>query len=98
MNFKIEFHPEAKKEFDSLDGSLKKPVLKQIKKLQTSPFLGKELGNKHAMDLSGYRKMYCCNKKVRIVYKIVDNKLVVFIVAIGGRNNLHAYKTAYDRI
>ena len=57
MEYQIKFHPEASKEFCSLDGSIKKLVKKQIDKLKISPFLGEELGNKNGYDLTGYRKM-----------------------------------------
>ncbi|MDY5049558.1 MAG: hypothetical protein SPF11_08465 [Treponema porcinum] len=40
MEYKIEFHPAALKEFCELDGSIKKLVKKQLDKLKTSPFLG----------------------------------------------------------
>ena len=46
--YEIKFHPEALKEFCKLDGSVKILVKKQIEKLQKSPFLGEELGNKLA--------------------------------------------------
>ncbi len=63
MEYKIEFHPAALKEFCDLDGSIKKLVKKQLDKLKTSPFLGEELGNKNGYDLTGYRKMYACKNK-----------------------------------
>lgn len=38
--YKIQFHPEALKEFCQLDGSVKVLVKKQLEKLQKSPLLG----------------------------------------------------------
>lgn len=88
----------ALQEFCSLDGSVKKLVKKQLDKLKTSPLLGEELGNKNSYDLTGYRKMYACKKQIRIVYSVVENVLLVNIIAIGKREELEVYKTASERV
>ena len=96
--YEIKFHPEALKEFCKLDGSVKILVKKQIEKLQKSPFLGEELGNKNGYDLSGYRKMYVNKKQIRIVYSIKDEILVINIIAIGKREDMEVYANASNRI
>jgi len=58
-------------------------IAKQFKKLSTSPQLGDLLGNKNGYDLSGCRKLYVDKKKIRIVYKIIDNQIVVEVISIG---------------
>ena len=98
MEFEIKFHPAALKEFCELDGSIKKLVKKQLDKLKTSPFLGEELGNKNGYDLTGYRKMYACKKQIRIVYSVVENILLVNIIAIGKREDMKVYSTAAERV
>lgn len=97
MEYEIKFHPKALKEFCALDGSVKKLVKKQLDKLKSSPYLGEELGNKNGYDLSGYRKMYVCKKQVRIVYSIVENVLLVKIIAIGKREDMEVYANASMR-
>ena len=98
MKYEIKFHPMALQELCSLDGSVKKLVKKQLDKLKTSPLLGEELGNKNGYDLTGYRKMYACKKQIRIVYSVVENVLLVNIIAIGKREDLEVYKTASERV
>lgn len=98
MKFKIIFHPDAAREISGLDNQQKLLVLKQIKKLSLTPATGKKLGNKQGLDLTGYRKMYADRKKIRIVYKIVEKKILVQIIAIGKRDNMKAYKKAANRI
>lgn len=88
----------ALQEFCSLDGSVKKLVKKQLDKSKTSPLLGEELGNKNGYDLTGYRKMYACKKQIRIVYSVVENVLLVNIIAIGKREEMEVYKTASERV
>ena len=97
MEYQIKFHPAALQEFCKLDGSIKKLVKKQLDKLKKSPLLGEELGNKNGYDLTGYRKMYACKKQIRIVYSVVENILLVNIIAIGKREDMEVYSTAAER-
>jgi len=98
MKFKIIFHPDAAREISELDNRQKILVLKQIKKLALTPGSGKQLGNKQGLVLSGYRKMYADQKKIRIVYKIVEKKILIQIIAIGKRDNMKVYKKVANRI
>jgi mRNA interferase RelE/StbE len=45
QTWKIEIIPEAREDFDRLDGSVKKIVLKQLIKLEQNPEYGNPLGN-----------------------------------------------------
>ena len=49
------------------------------------------------MNLSGLRKLYVAKKQVRIVYEIVNNILVVKVIAIGKRENMEVYQEAERR-
>ncbi len=89
---------DAADDFRRLDGSLKKPVAKQLKKLATAPLLGEHLGNTAGLDLTGYYKLYAAKKTVRIVYRILEQEVIVDVVAIGKREDLAVYQTALKRI
>ncbi len=97
MSYKVNFHEDAKRDLDSMDGRVKKLVLKQIVKIKDNPYLGVILGNIGGMDLTGYRKTYADNKKIRIVYKIIKEKVIVYIFAIGKREKEEVYKKALKR-
>jgi mRNA interferase RelE/StbE len=97
MNYKIRFHIDAKKELDDLDGSVRLIVLRQIKKLETKPLLGEALGNIGGLDLTGFRKMYADRKKIRIVYRIFEEEVEVFIIAINKREKSKVYEIATKR-
>ena len=98
MNYKVLFHIEAKKELDNLDGSVKLLVLKQIKKLIKNPQLGEALGNKAGIDLSGYRKIYVNKKQIRIIYKIIEEKIEVFVISINKRDKMKVYEISAKRL
>jgi mRNA interferase RelE/StbE len=98
MTYKILFHPAAAREVADLDNRVRLLVLKQIKKLSLTPGLGNELGSKQGIDLTGYRKLYADKKKIRIVYKIIDEQILVQVISVGKRENLKVYKNAAKRI
>ena len=49
------------------------------------------------MNLTGLRKMYVAKKQVRIVYEIVENIVIVKVLAIGKREDMKVYKEAEER-
>ena len=98
MTYKVEFHTKAMQELKNLDGSFKLMVLKQIKKIMNNPEIGQLLGNKAGLDLTGYRKIYVNKKKIRIVYKLIENQLIIYIISIGTRDKGNVYEEANKRI
>lgn len=98
MSYSVKFHPDAEKEFLELDKGVRERVAKQLVKITTHPELGERLGNRNGIDLSGYRKMYAEKKKIRIVYEVVEDEIVIYIMAIGERDDMTVYKTALKRL
>lgn len=83
MKFTVLLIQEAKRDFEKLDGSVKKQILNKLILLEANPFLGKPLGNRAGMDLTGYYKLYAHRKKIRIVYEIKDETLIIRVISIG---------------
>lgn len=99
MVYKIEFIPDAENDLENLDKSLKKEAGKKIDALSENPFLGKPLGNKLGIDLTGFYKLYFHKKKYRIVYRILrDYVEVVEIFGIGKRDKEEIYKLVARRL
>jgi mRNA interferase RelE/StbE len=90
--YRILLHPAALLELRSLDGSVRAVAAKQIAKLAKYPFLGDPLGNKHGYDLTGCRNMYADRKRIRIVYSIVEDLVLVKIIAIGRSADNEVYR------
>ena len=96
---KIQFIPEAVKDYKSLDGSVKKLVNEKIDKLKENPFLGEALGNKNGIDLTGYYKIYVAKKSYRIVYRIEKNEIeIIEVWGIGKRDKMEIYENIGKRI
>ena len=98
MAYKIEFLPDAAKDFELLDGSMKRLAAKQIEKIAERPELGESLGRRMGIDLTGYRKTYFGKKNYRIVYEILRRKLVVLIIGIGKRERAEIYREVATRV
>jgi mRNA-degrading endonuclease RelE of RelBE toxin-antitoxin system len=98
LNYKVLLQAAAADDFRSLDGSVKKIVAKQLKKLETSPRLGEPLGNICGLDLTGYYKMYAVHKSIRIVCRIIEQEVVVEVIGIGKRADFEVYVEAAKRL
>ena len=96
--YAIKTHPLVEEDLKSFDHSLVILIFKKLAQLQHSPLLGQPLGNKNNLDLSGYYKTYVAKKQIRIVYKIIDDDLVVYVVTIGKREEMEVYKEAVKRV
>jgi mRNA interferase RelE/StbE len=66
--WKVELTLEAQADFNRLEGSVRKQVLKQLVKLELDPKYGNPLGNKAGINLEGYFKLYADKKRIRIIY------------------------------
>jgi len=95
--YKIIYHPLVEEDLKQLNNSIRIEVFKKLEKIKISPELGQPLGNKNNMNLSGLRKIYVAKKQVRIVYEIIDDVLVVKIIAVGKREGMKVYKEAENR-
>lgn len=99
MAYRVEFLPDAEKDFDTLDGSIREEVAKKIDGLADNTFLGKPLGKKYGLDLTGFYKLYVAKKKYRVVYRLIGKHIeVIEIVGIGKRDKEEAYKLVARRL
>lgn len=96
--YSVEYHPALEEDLKELGHSTAQLVFKKLKKIAENPVIGVDLGNKANMNLTGYKKVYVDKKRVRIVYKIVEEKIVVYVVAVGKRDDMEVYERASLRV
>ena len=96
--YDLKLHPKIEDDLKELDKTVQIQVFKKLKQRQQSPQLGLPLGNKNNMNLSGFKKVYVAKKRVRIVYEIQDDELLIYTIAIGKRNDMEVYKKANERL
>ena len=93
--YRLKFVPDALKEWQALDGSIKGPLRKALKKRLEQPHMpGAELHG----DLRGCYKIKLRKQGYRLVYLVEDDVLVVLVLAIDRREDLAAYHAAMLRL
>ncbi|MGL6001918.1 MAG: type II toxin-antitoxin system RelE family toxin [Plesiomonas sp.] len=95
MRFEIEFDERALKEWKKLDKSIQEQFKKKLKKLQSNPYI--KSARLHG-DLAGCYKIKLRTSGFRLVYQILDNEIIILIIAVGKRNDGKAYEIASQRV
>ena len=95
--YKAIFHKDVEKDLSKLDHGSRALFLKTLAKILHSPELWKDLWNKGWIDLSGYKKMYFDGKKKRIVYKVQEQEIIVYVISVGKREDMDVYREAFKR-
>ena len=97
MSWEIEYLPQAAEDFDRLDGSQKKLVIKALTKVAQNPLpdyeggYGKPLGNTENVKLSGLLKIKLKSTGIRIVYKLqrIDTKMQIIVIGLRADNAVY---------
>lgn len=96
----VRVFPDAQVDLEALDKSRRALVIKAVTKIAQAPNdYGKPLENQEGRQLYGYRSAYVDNKRVRIIWRVVeDGKVEIMIIAaIGVRDKMLVYETAAKR-
>lgn len=93
--YRLSFVPSAWKEWQALDGSIREPLRKLLKKRLDNPHLP---GSALHGDLEGYYKIKLLKQGARLVYAVEDEVLVVMVMAIDRREDNLIYRSALARI
>lgn len=81
-----------------MDRAIKQQAFGQLKKLERAPQLGKDLGKKLGLDLTGYQKLSFYRGQFRIVYRVDETVKRVTIFGIGPREGEKVYREVAQRI
>ena len=92
--YNILYDPKVENDLKKIDQSLRVQVFKKIEKISINPKIWDNL----TWNLAWLKKIYVNNKKIRIVYKIIDDKIEILVIAIWKRENSKVYKNAFKRI
>lgn len=93
MTYKLFFHEKALKEFRTLDGAVRERLKRKLAERLENPRVD-------ADRLSGQRDRYKIKMKspgLRLVYQVVDDELVVFVLAVDKRERSTVYEKASGR-
>lgn len=83
MTYKILIAPTALKMLKAIpDRRIRDLIIKRIDELKELP---EKQGKPLVGELSGYRSQRAAGQRYRIVYRVVNDKVIIYIVAIGIR-------------
>ncbi|MDA9557736.1 type II toxin-antitoxin system RelE/ParE family toxin [Vibrio sp.] len=94
MIYELEFDERALKEWEKLDNTVKNQFKKKLSKVLNSP---KIEANK-LRELPSCYKIKLRKSGHRLIYQVQDERVVVFVVAVGKRDKSKAYKNASNRV
>ncbi|MGZ4970419.1 MAG: type II toxin-antitoxin system RelE family toxin [Methylobacter sp.] len=93
MTYKLKFLPSVLREWDLLDNSIKFQFKNKLKKclenlhIPANKLRGFDCAYKIKLRSAGYR----------LVYEVDDREIIVFVIAVGKRENNAVYNKARSR-
>jgi mRNA interferase RelE/StbE len=92
--FSLEFNVLALKEWKKLDNSVRNQFKKQLERRTQNPRVASA---KLHEDLDNFYKIKLAAVGYRLVYEVIDFKLVILIIAVGRRDQSEVYEKAIKR-
>jgi mRNA interferase RelE/StbE len=94
VHFELRFEPDALKEWQALDKSVREPLKKKLAKRLQEPHVPNERLHHR---LSNCYKVKNDKTGHRLIYRVIDEQVVVLVLAVGKRERLEAYLKAAQR-
>ena len=94
MNYKVKFRDDALKEWEKLDKTIQQQFAKKLKKCCENPHIP-------SAKLRGMPDCYKIKLRAagfRLVYQVIDNELIIAVVAVGKRDRNEVYHLASQRL
>jgi mRNA interferase RelE/StbE len=93
MTYKLKFLPSAKREWDKLDHSIKSQFTSKLRKCLEKP----DVPPNRLRDFDCAYKITLRSAGYRLVYEVDDQEIIVFVIAVGTRENNNVYNKARNR-
>lgn len=94
MTYEIEFDERALKEWEKLGANIRQQFKKKLEKLTANP---KIVANK-LRDMPDCYKVKLRASGYRLIYQVIDDRIVILVLAVGKRERNQAYNTAIQRL
>ncbi|AZS59261.1 type II toxin-antitoxin system mRNA interferase toxin, RelE/StbE family (plasmid) [Pectobacterium parmentieri] len=94
MTYKIKFRTDALKEWNHLDKSIQQQFAKKLKVCAENPHIP-------SAKLRGMPDCYNIKLRAsgfRLVYQVINNELIIAVVAVGKREHNQVYNLASKRL
>jgi len=93
--YELEFHPSALKEWQGLDNGVRLFLKKKLEKRLQNPRINS--ARLHG-DLQHCYKIKNDKTGHRLVYQVIDDRVIVFVLSVDKREDLMAYMLAAGRL
>ncbi|WNK69489.1 type II toxin-antitoxin system RelE/ParE family toxin (plasmid) [Pantoea agglomerans] len=94
MSYTVKFREEAFKEWQKLDKSLQQQFAKKLKKYCDNP----HIASARLREIKDCYKIKLRASGFRLVYQVIDDQLVIAVVAVGKRERSDVYHLASERM
>ncbi|MDO7898207.1 type II toxin-antitoxin system RelE family toxin [Pseudomonas citrulli] len=94
MTYSLEFDARALKEWKKLGGTLREQLKKKLATVLLNPRV--EANRLHA--LPDCYKIKLRSSGYRLVYQVIDQEVVVFVIAVDKREREQVYRKAAERL
>lgn len=94
MTYTVKFREDALKEWQKLDKAIQQQFAKKIKKCSVNP-------HNPSAKLRGLKDCYKIKLRssgFRLVYQVIDDVLIIAVVAVGKRERSEVYNLASERM
>jgi len=93
MNWPIIYHPDVEEDLESVGPSAARRIMQAIdSKLTKAPL---QFGTSLSGNLANFRKLRVGD--YRVVYQVLERKVIVFVLAVGPRRDKEIYKASLKR-
>ena len=92
--YSLEFNVQAKKEWDKLNSTIRLQLAKKLKERLANPRVEPD----KLRDMPDCYKIKLRSIGYRLVYEVIDQRLVVTVISVGKRESLSVYKRAVKRV
>ncbi|MEH0016875.1 type II toxin-antitoxin system RelE/ParE family toxin [Citrobacter portucalensis] len=93
MSYTVKFREDELKEWQKLDKAIQQQFAKKLKKCCENPHIP-------SAKLRGIKDCYKIKRRTsgfRLVYQVIDDTLVIVVVAVGKRERSEVYNLASER-
>lgn len=94
MTYTIKFRESAVKEWDKLDKAIQQQFAKKLKKCCENP----HVPSAKLRGMPGCYKIKLRASGFRLVYEVIDDVLIIAVVAVGKRERSDVYQLASERL
>ncbi|KMN10114.1 type II toxin-antitoxin system mRNA interferase toxin, RelE/StbE family [Pseudomonas sp. FSL R10-1350] len=94
MTFSLEFDQRALKEWQKLGDTVRQQFKKKLAEILINP----RVEANRLRDLPDCYKIKLRSAGYRLIYQVIDQEIVVFVVAVDKRENDAAYDKAQERL